>query len=96
MLLLLRPSKTPSEDIMLRNVGIVVLPDAEAAAVACPAGAVRGADTCKGFDAKTVHKTFNHRNPRTTKHRPDCTRNAPDGWRKFDAGACDDLPTCQL
>jgi hypothetical protein len=86
----LRPTPgTPADDIMLVNMGITILPDAEAAAF--QTGVVRGVNsTTNGFSPTTVHKTFNHRNARSLQHLTDCTADAPEAWRKFDSGPCDD------
>jgi hypothetical protein len=86
----LRPTPgTPADDIMLVNMGITILPDAEAAAF--QTGVVRGINsTTNGFSPTTVHKTLNHRGARSLQHLPDCTADAPEAWHKFDSGPCDD------
>ena len=89
----LRPTRNPSEDILLVNMGITI--SCRQAAQAFPASEFlmrgrRGVNSTKGFAPTTVHTMFNHCSARSLPHLTDCTADAPEEWRKFDSGPCDD------
>eukprot|EP00965_Chrysotila_dentata_P237405 6201891-Pleurochrysis_carterae.AAC.1 len=69
--------------VPLLNVGVLVVPAANAAIAASPAVVTQGNHESTGgttMTAELLHTRFNHRRAEVLKFLPKCTRDAPNAW----------------